>query len=112
MLMKGERYMGISLVKQCRRWLPLVFRVCRTGQSSEKFDPLTTDGSGSVACRRLEATFGWRKVLLCMTLLAGVGSGCSIKKIAMNKVGDALASGGATFAADDDPELIKSAAPF
>src|SRR5262245_49230577 len=30
----------------------------------------------------------------------------------MNKVGDGLPSGGATFAADDDPELIKSAAPF
>jgi predicted anti-sigma-YlaC factor YlaD len=30
----------------------------------------------------------------------------------VNKLGDALAGGGTTFAADDDPELIKSAVPF
>lgn len=38
--------------------------------------------------------------------------GCSIKKIAVNKLGDALAGGGTTFSSDDDPELIKSAVPF
>src|ERR1043166_4613145 len=37
---------------------------------------------------------------------------CSIKKLAVNKLGDALAGGGTTFASDDDPELIKSAVPF
>lgn len=47
-----------------------------------------------------------------MALLVIAVSGCSIKKMAMNKLGDALAAGGTTFAADDDPELIKSAAPF
>src|SRR6516165_4164132 len=41
-----------------------------------------------------------------------VGSGCSIRRMAVNKVGDALAGSGTTFAADDDPELIKAAAPF
>jgi predicted anti-sigma-YlaC factor YlaD len=44
--------------------------------------------------------------------LALLSSGCSIRKLAIGKVGDALASGGTTFAADDDPELIRSAAPF
>lgn len=39
-------------------------------------------------------------------------SGCSIKRLAVNKLGDALAGGGTTFAADDDPELIRSAVPF
>jgi predicted anti-sigma-YlaC factor YlaD len=39
-------------------------------------------------------------------------SGCSIKRIAVNKVGDALASGGTTFSSDDDPELVKAAVPF
>src|SRR3989442_2687905 len=39
-------------------------------------------------------------------------SGCSIRRIAINKVGDALAAGGSTFASDDDPELVKAAAPF
>jgi predicted anti-sigma-YlaC factor YlaD len=40
------------------------------------------------------------------------GSGCSVKRIAANKVGDAVAGGGTTYAADDDPELVKAAAPF
>ena len=39
-------------------------------------------------------------------------SGCSIRRFAVNKVGDALAGGGATFASDDDPELVKAAVPF
>jgi len=38
--------------------------------------------------------------------------GCSIKKVAINKLGDALAGSGTTFASDDDPELIESAVPF
>ncbi|HOX55324.1 MAG TPA: TRAP transporter TatT component family protein [Candidatus Paceibacterota bacterium] len=52
--------------------------------------------------------------LLCLTTLALVvlGSGCSIKRMAVNKVGDALTGGGATFASDDDPELVKAAVPF
>lgn len=48
--------------------------------------------------------------LLAVGLAAG--SGCSVKKIAINKLGDALAGGGTTFASDDDPELVKSAVPF
>jgi predicted anti-sigma-YlaC factor YlaD len=40
------------------------------------------------------------------------GSGCSIRRMAVDQVGDALAGSGTTFAADDDPELIKAAAPF
>ncbi len=39
-------------------------------------------------------------------------SSCSIQHVAVNKVGDALAAGNSTFASDDDPELIKAAAPF
>src|ERR1051326_1848397 len=41
-----------------------------------------------------------------------VAPGCSIKRLAVNKLGDALAGGGATFASDDDPELIRAAVPF
>ncbi len=54
-------------------------------------------------------------VLRTAALLAGLlaaGAGCSIKKFAVNKVGDALAGGGTTFASDDDPELIRAAVPF
>lgn len=32
--------------------------------------------------------------------------------MAVNKLGDALAGGGTTFASDDDPDLVKSAVPF
>ena len=39
-------------------------------------------------------------------------SGCSIKRMAVNKLGDALAGGGTTFASDDDPELVQAAVPF
>src|SRR5512136_842089 len=46
---------------------------------------------------------------LCLAML---GSGCSVKRMAVNKVGDALAGSGTTFASDDDPELIKAAVPF
>ena len=52
--------------------------------------------------------------LLCLTTLclAVIGSGCSVKRMAVNKVGDALAGSGTTFASDDDPELVKAAVPF
>ena len=39
-------------------------------------------------------------------------SGCSINRIAVNKLGNALAGSGTTFAADNDPELIEAAVPF
>jgi predicted anti-sigma-YlaC factor YlaD len=51
-------------------------------------------------------------VWLMMAGLAVMGSGCSIRRMAVNNVGDALAGGGATFASDDDPELVKAAVPF
>jgi predicted anti-sigma-YlaC factor YlaD len=49
---------------------------------------------------------------LVTVLIAGFGTGCSIKRLTVNKVGDALAAGGSTFASDDDPELVKAAVPF
>jgi predicted anti-sigma-YlaC factor YlaD len=44
--------------------------------------------------------------------VAALTSGCSVKKIAINKLGDSLASGGTTFASDDDPDLVGQALPF
>src|SRR5882672_7464279 len=52
------------------------------------------------------------KVLFCAVLICGFSTGCSIKRMAVNKLGDALAAGGTTFASDDDPELVKAAVPF
>lgn len=52
------------------------------------------------------------KLLLLSFCLSPLGSGCSFRRMAVNKVGDALANGGTTFASDDDPELVKAAVPF
>jgi predicted anti-sigma-YlaC factor YlaD len=45
-------------------------------------------------------------------MTAVLSIGCSPKRYAINKIGDALANPGTTYAADDDPELIAQAAPF
>jgi predicted anti-sigma-YlaC factor YlaD len=52
------------------------------------------------------------RFLLVGLVLCCAGSGCSIRRYAINKAADALAASGSTFASDDDPELIKAAAPF
>jgi predicted anti-sigma-YlaC factor YlaD len=39
-------------------------------------------------------------------------SGCSVRHFALNQVGDALAGSGTTFAADNDPDLVRAAVPF
>jgi predicted anti-sigma-YlaC factor YlaD len=49
--------------------------------------------------------------MLLVCLLAG-GAGCSLKKFAVNQVGNALAGGGTTFSSDEDPELVRAAVPF
>jgi predicted anti-sigma-YlaC factor YlaD len=38
--------------------------------------------------------------------------GCSIKHIAVNALGNALAQGNSVYATDDDPELVEGATPF
>jgi len=52
------------------------------------------------------------QVLLGGLVLCLAGSGCSIRRYTLNQAADALAGSGATFASDDDPDLIKAAAPF
>jgi predicted anti-sigma-YlaC factor YlaD len=51
-------------------------------------------------------------IMLAASTLTLLLAGCSIRRVAINKVGDALAAGGTTFASDDDPELVKAAVPF
>jgi predicted anti-sigma-YlaC factor YlaD len=41
-----------------------------------------------------------------------LAAGCSIKRFAVNRMGDALANSGTTFASDNDPDLIGDAVPF
>ncbi len=48
-------------------------------------------------------------------LAVGIGlvtAGCSVRRLAVNQVGNALAGSGAAWATDDDPDLIRDAAPF
>lgn len=49
---------------------------------------------------------------LAVLALAVGGAGCSIKRTAVNMMGDALAGGGTVFSSDDDPELVAAAVPF
>jgi len=51
---------------------------------------------------------GW----LLSALVLAATCGCSVQKLAVNKIGDALAGGGTTYAADDDPEFVRAAVPF
>lgn len=53
----------------------------------------------------------WRAGLAAI-LLAAALAGCSVKRMAVNQLGDALASGGSGYASDDDLELVRGAVPF
>ena len=44
--------------------------------------------------------------------LSVAGGGCSVQKIAINQIGNTLASAGTTFSSEPDPELAKDAIPF
>ncbi len=50
--------------------------------------------------------------LLHVTLAVLLLAACSVKKTAVNIVGDALAGSGGVYASDDDPELVREAIPF
>lgn len=48
---------------------------------------------------------------LAAALLALCVGACSLRQVAVDSMGEAIAGGG-VFAADDDPELVRAAAPF
>ena len=50
--------------------------------------------------------------ILTAGLVFGVLPGCSVRKLAVNSLGNALAQGGSTYASDEDPELVRQAVPF
>jgi len=56
-------------------------------------------------------TNGWVLGAVAGVLLVAAPA-CSLKKLAVNKVGDALAGGGGTYETDDDLELVGDALPF
>src|SRR5687768_16185462 len=50
---------------------------------------------------------------ICVLLLvAALTAGCSIKKVAINTVGNALAEGNSVYATDEDPDFVREAVPF
>ena len=54
-----------------------------------------------------------RRALMLVGLLVSVSAaGCSLNRMAVNKIGDALAGSGTTFSSDDDPDLVGQAIPF
>jgi predicted anti-sigma-YlaC factor YlaD len=52
------------------------------------------------------------RLLAAVMLLSLLAPGCSVRKFAIQKLGDALAESGTTYSSDEDPELIKDALPF
>jgi predicted anti-sigma-YlaC factor YlaD len=69
-------------------------------------------------CRRGAGLKAMGALLRRWTMMIGIGalamtiSGCSIKKIAINSLGNALSEGTSSFGKDDDPELVRDAVPF
>jgi len=45
-------------------------------------------------------------------VIALAATGCSVRSVALDHVGNALAASGSGFGSDDDPQLIGAAAPF
>jgi predicted anti-sigma-YlaC factor YlaD len=52
------------------------------------------------------------RLVLSLFVLALLLPGCSIRKLAINKVADAFAETGTSFASDEDDELVGDAVPF
>ncbi len=54
-----------------------------------------------------------RQVLLALLLVGMTASGCSLlRRSALSQISGAVAQSGTTFASDEDPDLIRAAAPF
>jgi predicted anti-sigma-YlaC factor YlaD len=49
---------------------------------------------------------------ICLVAVLATGGGCSIKQLAVNGLADTLSGTGGVFASDNDPELVREAAPF
>jgi len=66
--------------------------------------------------RRHKVGIGTKRLraLLVLLLLAWIASsGCSLlRRSALNQVANAVVGSGTTFASDEDPDLVKAAAPF
>jgi predicted anti-sigma-YlaC factor YlaD len=70
--------------------------------------------SGFQPCSKTDQLVGSSRAICALLLVVVVAStGCSVKKFAISRLGDSLASQSASsFATDDDPELVGDALPF
>jgi predicted anti-sigma-YlaC factor YlaD len=87
-------------------------------------EALPRDGEGSALAggghgrmnksMRNRLSLGLKMTHLVLVSVVGISftSGCSIKKVAVNKLADALSMSGSTFTSDEDAELVKAALPF
>jgi predicted anti-sigma-YlaC factor YlaD len=55
---------------------------------------------------------GLLPMALVLVVLSLAGSGCSVRKMAANKIAGVLSTGGTTMASDNDLELVRDAVPF
>jgi predicted anti-sigma-YlaC factor YlaD len=68
--------------------------------------------SQGAGLKAMEALFRRWTMMCGVCALALTFSGCSIKKMAINSLGNALSEGTSSFGKDDDPELVRDAVPF
>lgn len=54
----------------------------------------------------------YRRCALWVFVVAVAAQGCSVNQFVINRAADALEDGGSSFAQDDDPQLVRDAAPF
>jgi predicted anti-sigma-YlaC factor YlaD len=62
----------------------------------------------------MKVRYSYQKLacLLAALALGAAAGGCSVRNYAASKAADTLAQSGGSFASDNDPELIRAAAPF
>ncbi len=56
--------------------------------------------------------YGQSRGLSLLLLAAVLAAGCSVRRFAIKKIGDAVAAGGSTYESDEDVELVGGALPF
>jgi predicted anti-sigma-YlaC factor YlaD len=81
-------------------------RICRTHNSNQN-----NGGIGMKFCHSSERA-DMRAVLPLLVLLLLLTTSCSIRRTAINMVGDALVSGNSVYENDEDLELVGAALPF
>src|SRR5438094_7632003 len=93
-------------VERIMAHFPVDFRrFVRVGSIHVRFKSLAPSHGLELTMRKAFAP------MLCLAALV-VTDGCSVKKFAINKLGDSLANSGTTYAADDDLDLVGQALPF